>query len=365
MKKKKITLLICGIIITSALCTGCSLNENSSQVSGTIIPEKIISNVINNEENPRSYYGEFKIQVYENDKMISESFSKEWVQPDNKRRTEINGDKDGETIITCDGKNIALYCKDTNQAIVGSVLSGIGQKDPKKQILDELSFMNKSHYIENKGEEKLSGRKVYHLYGKPKENSLIGDVEYWIDKDDWFIVKSIVNSGESKFITEYTKIQFNPKIKEDIFTQKIPDNAEITNADEAENVQNITLDQLKTKLNCDKPLTYKGNDYNMDRIEYLDNGEELGDECNQIYVDDRNLEIFTISMKKYKKADNLEGLKVPGEKDIVIRGKEGSSIENNNFKCINWVEDDISYNIFTVSPNMSLEKCKEIVEKME
>ena len=106
MKIKKIGLVVLGIIgISSMIFTGC--NSNSA-----IIPEDIISNVVNLDKENKRFYGESKMDTYENGKKVSTVNLKEWSLPGNKVRREVISDlgdgKSDKAIMTCDGKKMIL-----------------------------------------------------------------------------------------------------------------------------------------------------------------------------------------------------------------------------------------------------------------
>lgn len=361
MKRKFVAAVLIGVMGISALFTGCDSKS-------AVIPEDIISKATSINENSTSYYGEAKMETYENEKIIYSANLKEWYKPKNKKRVEIKSDNDGETIMTSDGSKMLIYMKKLNKAMVSDKINdeeGFFDKSPKKAAMDELGRINKTHSVEIKGEENLNGRKAYHLYAKPKgKDSIIGEVNYWIDKDTWFIVKTSVITGNSKTTTEYTKLDFKADISDDIFNQSIPKDVKIENIDESMKPEKITLEKASKELGT-KVLYYNNSDYKLSRVETLKNNPEIGDDFNQIYTSNNGAEIFTLTMKKVVQLSKDDGdFKLPGEKKITIRGKEGSAIEEKAFKSVHWVEDGLNYSIFTTSPNFSLGQCKGIAEKL-
>lgn len=341
---------------------GCNENENN-KMTKAIIPEEIITRVVGSNEKSSSYYGEAKIENYENKKKTYEYVMKEWVSSDNKERTDIISDSEN-SIVVSDGKTIAIYMKNENELIKSSVLKNNSiPKNSKDMVMNELERINKTHLIENKGEEKLNERKVYHLYGKPKNsNSLFGDVEYWIDKERWFIVKSITNSGNITICMEYTKLDFDVDIDDKIFNIDMPKDVKITNTDEMEENKIITVDELSSKLGI-KPLIYKDNDYKLNRIEYIKGNDLTDDEFTEVYTDINDIEAFSISVFKKRSIENDEIFS--NEQKLKVRNTEGLCMESNDFKIISWNENGLTYNVFTIAPNINTEQLKEIVEKLK
>mgnify|MGYP001560976478 CR=1 FL=1 len=367
MKIKKIGLVVLGIIgISSMIFTGC--NSNSA-----IIPEDIISNVVNLDKENKTFYGESKMDTYENGKKVSTVNLKEWSLPGNKVRREVISDlgdgKSDKAIMTCDGKKMILcsnnvYMQSTNIIKENWVMS----KSPKKFAMDEMANITKTHTIEIKGEEVVNNRNTYHLYAKPKDINKkgisAGKIDYWIDKDNWFIVKCDSKNENIRVVSEYLNINFKPIIDNSMFTQNIPKGVKVENLDEKEVNKSITVKEASKKIGKEI-LIYKGIDYNLDKICYIEDTDKTGNEINEIYVDNRGIEVFNISAKKAIKSSNEEDeLKLDIAEKVKVRGVEGEILEANNFKSVLWEEDGVNYSIFTNTANFTLDDCRKIAEQL-
>src|SRR5690606_30081106 len=91
------------------------------------------------------------------------------------------------------------------------------------QALRTLELIKNSHDITIGEEEKIAGHETYHLIAKAKkQNTLIGDMEVWVDKKTWMTLKTISVSGDMKITSEFTKFEPNSKVDDSKFTLDIP-----------------------------------------------------------------------------------------------------------------------------------------------
>src|SRR5699024_7270000 len=79
------------------------------------------------------------------------------------------------------------------------------------------------------------------------EKSLYGRQEMWIDKENWLLLKTTSNSGDSRVTLEYTTIEMDPKMDDSVFEIDVPDDVIVEEYDDAmEEV--ITLEEGIEKL---------------------------------------------------------------------------------------------------------------------
>ena len=331
-----------------------------------ILPEDIINRAIGSENKIDKYYGEGKMKVYENSKLTEDTIFREWHLAPNKRRFEADVNGKEQVVSTFDGKALVLYLKDKNLALVDDSgdINTESNGDFKKQMMDQLITLNKTFNIAIKGEEKIAGHDTFHISAVPKEkNGILGNLDYWIDKENWIALKSVSESSNSRIEYEYTKIDFDLPVNDSNFTQKLPEDVKIQNMNSTDNgPETITIEQTASKLS-QKVLYCSSSSYSLERIEYNKNNEEIGEDFNQVYVDKNGIEKFNISMKKPKDGKSSAEL-LPGETKTKVRKSEGSVLTANEFKCITWMEDGINYSVFTSSNDFSLEDCEKIAEEL-
>ena len=145
-------------------------------------PQEILNQAMQETSEITSYYGEYKMDLTGEESMIG----KQWEKNGKTRieTTEANGD---ETFVINDGKSLTSYNKTTNS---GFILK-FDENDPegfikptlKEQAQKTLELVKNSHDISVGKDEKIAGHDTYHLIAKAKKkNSLIGDMEVWVDK---------------------------------------------------------------------------------------------------------------------------------------------------------------------------------------
>jgi len=366
MKKKFIAMLTMGIL-TAGIFSGC--NELKKD---TIIPGDVISKAMSAYEKPKSYYGEAKMEISENGKTSENDTIKEWADNSNnkiRRRTEVDSKQSGKVVSTNDGSKMLIYMEKEKKAMTMKADGDLTENsvDYKSQLMKGLNAISKTHTLIYKGEETVNGFKTYHIFAKPKqEKSLIGEVNYWIDKDSWFVVKNTSENANSKSSVEYTKLDFSPKLDDSLFTQKLPSDVKAEQIDEKLNENKIDMKQAE-KIAGKPILTLnEKSGYKLKSVTYLDVKAAKHKEIEQTYEKNgaEALILTTIVFDDNKIPSNKGDLKLDGEKDITIRGKKGTSMED-TIKNISWSEDGFNYSMLIQDPSMNIEQGKKIVESLE
>ncbi|MFD3157797.1 outer membrane lipoprotein carrier protein LolA [Haloimpatiens sp. FM7330] len=369
MKKGKILGCILASVMTVSLFAGCS-NQKTS-----LLPKQVVAKAIEQNEKMSSYYGESKCDMYENNKLISSTNIKEWYDSKLKKtRIEVKTTKGGksEAVSVNDGKKILSYDKNLKLAFVVDdkevINEAVNRQSSRTQMMNFLNRMKDTHKIKKLGEEEVDGIDTYHIVCEPKEKgALIGKFEAWITKDKWFVVKCINENGNFKTVVNYTKLDFSPKMDEKLFTIDIPKNIKIQNINEMGPTQReITLKEGAKLIN--KPiLYYKGKDVTLNKITVMEDKKtkeliELTEQYNK-----NNLPAFNLSINKIKELNKDEKpVKVfSDEKEIVLRGKKATSIDNKILRSIGWNEDGFHYSVVISNPQMTIDEVKAIIEKMQ
>ena len=367
MTKKKITAMFAFIAIVASLFTGCSTKGN------VIIPEEVITNVIKANEKPKSYYAEFKLDSYENEKLKEGMVFKQWNDNSSgkiKTRIEAEDKASGKVVTTNDGDKIISYTEKDKKAFsmkIGAELDLSSNANYKDQLINQLGNLSKTHQLTFKGEENVGEFKTYHVSAVPKEkNSIMGKQEYWIEKNNWFLVKSSAESGNNKEILEYTKLNFSPKFEASLFVQKLTSEVKIENMDDIAKNSESTIDLKEGAKIAGKPLLHlkENSVYKLKEIKYINSEKTKHKEINQIYEKDGAVafNLTTVMDDKNKTSNNEENLKMPGEKEISIRGKKGSAMEE--IKCIWWIENDLNYSIIVVNPKLTMKDAEKLAESL-
>lgn len=364
MKKKIITILI-GTVFTVSLFTGCSIKKD------TIIPEEVITNVMKASEKPKSYYGESKLDTYENGKLQETLTMKEWV--DNsagkvKKRIETEDKVSGKVVTTSDGDKLLTYIEKDKKALtmkLDNELANTSSMNYKDQLINQLGNIAKTHQLSFKGEENIGGFKTYHLSAVPKEkNSIIGNQDYWIDKEHWFLIKASSETGNHKGVSEYTKLDFSPKLEDSLFVQKLPTDVKVQDIEEVAKNNEKVIDLKEGAKIAGKAILYlkENPDYKLRKVTYLDAKAISHKEINQTYEKNGAVAFTLTTIINDTKDSKGDDDKLPGEKDITVRGVKGTVMEE--IKCISWNENELGYNVLIQDPSLKIEDCKKIVESL-
>ncbi|MTK11925.1 MAG: hypothetical protein F8N39_07510 [Clostridiaceae bacterium] len=365
MKSKKTFSIILGAAIISSLFVGCNLRKN------TIIPEDVVAKVVKASEKPKSYYGESKLDIYENGNLKESGIYKEWVDNSSskiKRRSEIETKADGKVITTNDGDKITIYMEKDKKALTSKVsddLSGLNS-NYKDQFIKQLGIISKTHELTFKGEEIVKSMKTYHILAKPKEkNSLMGNQEFWIEEENWFVIKSSSESNNMRIDQEYTKLDFSPKLDNSLFVQKLSSDVKIENIDNSMALNKGTSSNLKDGAKmAGKPILYlpENKEYKLKSVT-TNNFEKINHkEVEQTYEKNGAVSFIltTVISDDNSKKDDFN---LPNEKEITIRGQKGTFMDD-SIKVACWSENGLNYSILIQDPKLTLEETKKIAESL-
>lgn len=354
MNKIKAVLLLMGVVMMAA---GCS--EESSNYS----PEEMVNHAIAEEALP-AYYAESTTTINEEETVIM----KEWRSEDGRIRVESENEAGEEkSIAVNDGSSVITYQIDENQAIVidDKELLEFNQPSPKEQANVLLDMIQDSHEISSEGDDEVAGRDTYHLVAEPKgESSLFGELEIWIDKQNWMVLKMISWTGNEKTETIYTTFELNADIPDEKFTLDIPEDAEVTNVDDISNTEQITLEDAVEGVG--KPFYHLPEEEGMEissieksDLEGIVNRTEVNIEYTKNDVPFATLGVFETS------EDVDEDFTMPGEEEVKVRGVDGTFTDTEGFRLLNWQEDGLTYSLIIIDPNIGLEELLQLTEQMK
>ncbi|ARD47272.1 outer membrane lipoprotein carrier protein LolA [Sporosarcina sp. P33] len=360
MKNVKKLLAGATVAILSLGLVACSSEDNQYS------PEQVINNAMKENEEPLSYYGEATMNMTEEEGNIQ---LKEWRSKDGKFKVETTGAAAEEHAVTVnDGKTITMYQESLHQAMIskdGEAVTALAPS-PKDQAHQLLKMIGDTHTISIDGEEKIAGRAAYHLVAKANEkNTLFGDQELWVDKENWFVLKSISASGDHQIDLEYTKIEFGKDFQDNIFSIEIPEGIDIQNIDEMYESEEVSLEEAAQHVG--QPVLYFSEEDGR-KIEQI-GMDDLTAELNRVEININYVRDDTplLSLSLFKTPEDSEGddLKMPGEEPVEVRGIEGTMIEMEGFRSLFWNEEGISYSILLNDPDVTFEEVIEWAQDME
>lgn len=325
---------------------------------GTYSPQEIIDQALQETKEPLTYYAEYKMDMGE---IGGEAQVKEWTK-DGKRRVEITADN-GEHIITVNnGSQVTLYDVVKNTVHKMDIDEGgpVLFQSPRDQAESLFNLVKDTHDVKMGGEEKIAGRDTYKIVAKAKkEDTLVGDIEVWIDKKTWVTLKTITNSAGNKMTSEYTKLDDSAKIDDVQFTIDIPEDAKVEEISGHES-ESVTLDTVKGEFG-EFLMVPEENGLILEDIS-LDKGIEGRLEYTFNYTKNSQKEISVTVFKASGSAPEVDP--TLGEKEIDIRGQKGTAMDEKKFRYIGWQENGYQYGIMNENPERAIADLKAYAEQM-
>lgn len=325
---------------------------------GAYSPQEIIDQALQETKEPLTYYAEYKMDM---DEAGGKAQVKEWVK-DDKRRVEITADN-GEHIITANnGSQIIMYdvVKNTvHKMDIGKESLG-AFPSPRDQAETLFNLVKDTHDVKIEGEEKIAGRDTYKIVAKAKEDdTLLGDMEVWVDKKTWVTLKTITNSAGNKMTSEYIKMDENAKIDDAQFTIDIPKDAKVEEITVPE-PKSVTLDTVKEQLG-EFLMVPEENGLTLDDIS-LENVQEDHSVYTFTYLKNGEQD-FSVIVSKATSNDTKEEPLV-GMKEMDIRGQKGTFMDEKKFRYIDWQENGYQYSIMNGNSERTIEDLAAYAKQM-
>lgn len=368
MLNKKTTLTFLTILFV-IIVSGCD-SENSNYS-----PDKVINNALEEKESVGSYYAEAEMKLYENEELTLDGELKEWQFDDGRSRIESSNitkdeeeDFKTESIAVNDGELVTIYEKELNEVITidDPELLSTETTSPKEQADIVLDMVKDTHDVELEGEEEMLDREVYHIVAKANESdALLGDQELWIDKENWFVLKTISHTGNTKVEAIYTLYEEDIDEDEDLFEIDIPEDATYTSMDDVSNKEEVSLEEAVEVFGNTFYYFEETDELKINQIEmtaYMDDNGELEIDYN---LDDTPYMTLSINENEVETDEEDDELLFTGEEEVKIRGEQGLQMDMDYMQMLHWQEDGIGYTISIIDPDANVEEIIEKADDME
>nr|WP_295970319.1 hypothetical protein [uncultured Bacillus sp.] len=352
----KIRNLFISGLISFSLLAGCSEGMTASA-------EEIVSQVLEGKKELEAYHGKAILKTYEGEEKSGELVIEEFVNKKGEKKvitTDLNNKNavayalnDGEKLISYEQGSEAAYQMDISDIEMPSSIT------QKEQLTKLFEGIKNTHTIEVVGEEKILGYDTYHLKATVKsKDTILGDMEFWIDQKNWFILKSIVYSGDTRSEMAYEEIEFSPKFEKDSFILNLPDDVEVKNMEDEFKLETGTLKDAEMKLG--QPfLVFDEQDVQLEKVEW----QELKGEINRtelsLQYQKNDVHAFTLSVFQTPEGEDA-GIK---ESDYQVRGQLAEYWKEIN--SITWDENGLRYSIIVENPDLTVEEVIRMAENMK
>lgn len=343
------------IAFIAMFLVGCQSAEQFS-------PEQVMEKAMESGEEETPYYGEMTMTVTDDDDTF-EITSKEW-RKGNQSLEEVVVEGDKMTTLK-NGEVVMIYDEVDNTVMETEFEEGTELNLSSKERLEKmLELVEDTHTLEKKADEKIAGRDAMHLVAekKPDKKSLFGDQEIWIDKENWLVLKTIDQTEDNQSVMEYTKIEMEPKMSDDIFTLDLPDDVEVESLDDYDMEKEITLEEGMEILEESFLYLDEQDGLTLDKVTHFDMEEEGAIVSIDLHYELAGLPYLDLSVMKIEDEEEIDdGL----SEEIDIRGYEGSYVDLDGAHMVTWTEGGFQYNAWFINPNISIEEMQEQLEEME
>jgi outer membrane lipoprotein-sorting protein len=349
--------ILIGSTLSLSLLAGCSNEVAASS-------EEIVSNVLEAGKEIESYYGKATFRMYTEGQETENLIMEEYVGGNDKRKiitTDLNKNNQ-KAYAYNDGKQFITYDEESKKALSMDI-EGVGlptSMTQKEQFTTLLEQMKDTHTYEVVGEEEMLGFDTYHLkITANSKDSLLGDMEIWVDKKTWFTLKTVVNSSGIRSEVVYNEVDFAPEFSEDTFEVNLPEGVEISPMETEIPMNTGTIEEAKQALG--QPfLLFHDDNQKVQQIEWnVIEGELNRTEVAILYSNSDNIPTFTLSIFPTPEGQGME----IEESEWKVRGQKAEYMEE--IRALSWDEEGIRYSILIEHPELSVEEIIELTETMQ
>lgn len=333
----------------------------------TFSPDQVVANVLE-ENTATTYYGELHATMSILDE-TDEYTLKEWRKGD-KVRIEVSSDVE-ELQLIVNEENVFLNNKINNEVLIfESFAQESLNMDPREHVELLLRETENSHDIEIVGEETVVGRETLYvtLTQKAGKKTLLGNQELWIDKENWIVLKMKSNQSDFYYTAEYTHIDFQSKVDDSIFEFDIPNDANVQQLEGAiDEGTEITIEEIQDHFTEKVYYIPDSKAHTIEKVVLTKVDGALVHKDVTIEYKQNGLPLMSLMILEEDKEDLEKDLAILKEvsKPVTIRGTAGCFIDGETFRTLNWTENDLSYSIELIDPNLSVETVLEWSEQME
>ncbi|WP_338785920.1 LolA family protein [Metabacillus sp. FJAT-53654] len=347
-----------GTTLTIGLLSGCTNEAAASS-------EEIVSNVLEAGKKIDDYYGKATLKIFTDEKETEYSTMEEYVGKNGERKTVTTDHKrnDQKAFAYNDGKTFITYDEESKKALSADITADDlpTSMTQKEQLTSFLEHIKDTHKHEVVGEEKVLGLDTYHLKITPNsKDSLFGEMEVWVDKKTWFIVKVISNSGDIRTEIEYKEVDFTPDFTKNTFEVNLPKDVEVSPIESEFPTNTGTIEEAEQALG--QPFLLLNDD----------NQEIHHIEWNVLEGELNRTEIVVLYTKDKVSSLSLSIFPTPVGKDMEIeeskwkvRGHIADYMEIEELRILSWDEDGLRYSIMIEDPSLKIEKVIEMAESMQ
>lgn len=354
------------LVAIISLLSGCQLFSSLS-------PEQIVEKALAATEEPQiSYYGEMTLKGIGTigEELIEDVTMKEWHDGQWNRSEILSAE--GEVIIVSNDEKVQLYLVDEEVVYqtIGSELEAFSI-NPKEQLNNLLAILRDTHDVEMLGKEEIAKRQTHHLKAtvRADSNSILGDLELWIDEEYWIPLKTKSKSGQIEMEMEYDVIDFGVTLSEDIFTLDVPENVVFENIDEPVERKVLQKEEIASTFGQPTYIIEEKDSWEIESISYVE-GDKPFDytlmDIDYMYNGMPGLSLVITESEELNDeiADEFTELLDDISEKVPIRNTEAIVIDSPEIRMISWQEQNLEYSIHVLNPAVEMENIVTLINSM-
>ncbi|MCR8843271.1 hypothetical protein NQ117_06215 [Paenibacillus sp. SC116] len=346
------------VVIIAISVAGCGWNKSEP-------PSNFLDMVTPPNYELVSYYAEANITyMYKDDRTKDEKYSiKEWVDAKQGRhyREMIEGNKIHYNLQS-PGKLLYYTTGDKS-----AYTSSFSPDDPnmslgtRESFMSEMESIRKGYTIKSVDDETFLGRPVQRLRAVSKDPNYRSEMDLWIDKETWMVLKTSDKTDDGVHVTEYTHFETRNKFKDEEFEVKLPQDVKIENVDDSIKPNRITF-QEAAKLLEGGLMYLEGHDMKLSHVEkevYAFGGEVDWTLISLIYDKTDGTPMFQLYISPSANGENYTST---DDDTVKVRNKQGMYWEE--LQILSWDENGYLYELMSRHPDLKQDELVKWAEKL-
>lgn len=389
MTKQKIVKVATALIIISMSTAGCSTYFVQDVVEAVAHSEKI-----------ETFYGKGVQAEYVGDELVQSIDFTEWkghngnyrtdtvnrIQKDYYKEvfnTQVDDTKVQEDTIRLEtqyiynDKEVVIYYPESNECIIRNVnlednvqesmMQGVNSLivngSAREYTMSLISELNHRYDVTIEDDIKLNDRYTQHLIAVAREKGDDAErKEYWIDQQNWLIVKMVEYQGNYKMEFGYTEYQINSHISEEHFNTDFKENTKVEYIGpnlELEK-EELTLEEAKNKFN--RPIYYiqENEKIKSESIKYIQTMTRPNGIIELVYTVNGTKKVIIENERTYQIDENLD----LGYERININGQEARYHEIDGQKYVQLTASETTCNIYVKNSEITKEELIDIASQV-
>ena len=198
-----------------------------------------------------------------------------------------------------------------------------------------------------------------------EEGTVFGEQDFWMDTEDWVILKMISKSANIKTELVYMSIVFSSDFKGEVFTLDILEDAEVETLDTDFSGKEIELEEMIDILGEGVLYVPEGNGITIDHISLI----EMDAQTNYVDIAYKKdgIAFITLSIISPATDDIEEQIELFGNdaEEVQVRNQNGMYINAKLLQSLVWNEDNFQYNLDMMDPSLIVDGLLDLTEAMK